>query len=62
MTVIEADKSAIIITGDTVAEVYGASQDIVSRCGEVFIRFTTPVEQADGQFASIGHVVLGEAV
>jgi len=60
MCLIEADKGAIIITGPTVADVYEASQDILRRCGEVFISFTTPVKQADGQVVSRGNVVIGE--
>lgn len=61
MTVIEADKSRIIITGETPADVYEASQDLLKRCGEVFVSFTAPVMQADNQFLSIGNVVIGEA-
>lgn len=60
MTIVEADKSAIIITGDTVADVYGETQNITKRCGGVFVSFTNPVEQADGRFVSIGNIVIGE--
>ena len=62
MTVIEADHKGIIVTGDTVAEVYEATQSIVRRCGEIYTSFTMPVKQADGQFVSRGNVVLGETI
>jgi len=60
MTMIEADKGAIIVTGQTIADVYEATQDITKRCGEIFVSFTNPVMQADNRFVSIGNVVLGE--
>lgn len=62
MILVEADKGGIIVTGQTVADVYEETQNIVRRCGKVFFTFTTPVEQANGQFVSRGNVVLGEAV
>ena len=62
MNMVEADKGHIIITGDTTADVYGEEQTITKRCGEVFVSFTNPVEQADGRFVSIGNVVIGELV
>ncbi len=62
MTMIEADKGAIIVTGATIAEVYETTQTIMRRCGEIFISFTTPVSQADGRYVSRGNVVIGEVI
>lgn len=62
MTLIEADKGAIIITGETTADVYDEAQNIIKRCGSVFVSFTNPVMQADQRFVSIGNVVLGELI
>ena len=62
MTMIEADKGAIIVTGQTIADVYEATQDITKSCGEVFVSFITPVQQANGEWVSRGNVVLGEAI
>lgn len=62
MTYIEADNGSVIITGETVAEVYEASQNIIKRCGPVFFSFTNPVRQADNRFVSRGNVILGEAI
>ena len=58
MTNIEADKRGIIVTGATVAEVYEETQNITRRCGEVFISFIIPVQQADGYWVSRGNVVI----
>lgn len=59
---VEADKSGIIVTGATIEEVYGETQRIAQRCGEIFCSFTLPVKQADGQYVSRGNVVLGETI
>ena len=62
MCVVEFDSRGIIVTGPTVADVYGETQNIARRCGEIYSSFTTPVKQADGQFVSRGNVVLGETI
>ena len=58
MTVIEADNRSIIVTGDTVAEVYEATQTITRRCGEIYTSWTFPVRQATGEYVSRGQIVL----
>lgn len=62
MTVVEADNKGIIVTGDNVADVYEATQNIMRRFGEIYASFTTPVEQADGHWVSRGNIVLGETI
>lgn len=58
MTIVEAFKDRIIITGPTVESVREEIQTIFAGVGCAYADFTIPVADATGQFVSTGHVRL----